>query len=447
MRPRRPAAQRTRLTRSARPELAVILNGELAGHVYQAGNRKLVFRYADTWRADARAFPLSLSMPLETSEHGHRAVSAYLWGLLPDDQSVINYWARSYGVSRTNVVQLLTHVGEECAGAVQLVRPERTEHILGAPVAGEEGHSVDWLTTDDVAQRLTALRRNPAAGRASNDRGQFSLAGAQPKTTLYRSGEGTGERWGIPRGRVPSTHILKPPVMDLDDLAFNENLCLQIAGEIGLVAAKSEVRAFGAETAIVVERYDRVQAGGVTRRVHQEDLCQALAIQPTRKYETEGGPTLTDVAVALAQYSTEPEVDVARFMEANVFNWLIAGSDAHAKNYSVLHAPGALRLAPLYDVITTLPYPQLTHGGKRLAMSVHGERDVDAITGNHWRAVARAVELPPGALIARIEELAERTLAAIETRRELADNEAARTIVERLTAPIVTHIAHCLRRL
>ena len=186
----------------------------------------------------------------------------------------------------------------------------------------------------------------------------------------------------------------------------------------------------------------------MTRRVHQEDLCQALAIQPTRKYETDGGPTITDVAVVLAQYSTEPEVDVARFIEANVFNWLIAGSDAHAKNYSVLHAPGALRLAPLYDVISTLPYPQLAPVGMRLAMSVNGERAVDAITGNHWRAVARAVDLPPDALILRIRELAERTLAVMEKRCGMAaSDEATLAVTKRLTTPIASHIAQCLRRL
>lgn len=331
-------------------------------------------------------------MPLEFAEHGHQATSAFLWGLLPDDPRVIDHWARSFGVSRTDAVQLLVHVGEDCAGAVQLVAPDKADHVLGAPIATDENTSVDWLSIDDIAQRLTTLRRDPTASRSAGDQGQFSLAGAQPKTTLCHSHEG----WGVPRGRVPSTHILKPPVLDLADLAWNEHLCLRLAHDIGMKAATSEVQHFGTETAVVVTRYDREQTGGVTRRIHQEDMCQALAIQPTRKYESDGGPTLMDVATLLAQHSTEPELDVARFIEANVFNWLIAGSDAHAKNYSILHAPGGEhRLAPLYDVISTLPYPQLAPEGAKLAMSVHGERAVNAITGEHWRAVARAVELPP----------------------------------------------------
>nr|MBO2488266.1 hypothetical protein [Gammaproteobacteria bacterium]PZN76108.1 MAG: hypothetical protein DIU57_17670 [Pseudomonadota bacterium] len=50
----------------------------------------------------------------------------------------------------------------------------------------------------------------------------FSLAGAQPKLTLHRQ----GERWGIPAGRTPTTHILKPPLRELAGFAENEHFCL-----------------------------------------------------------------------------------------------------------------------------------------------------------------------------------------------------------------------------
>lgn len=214
-------------------------------------------------------------------------------------------------------------------------------------------------------------------------------------------------------------------------------------------AALSTVQRFGDETAIVVERYDRVRSGGVTRRVHQEDMCQALAIQPTRKYETDGGPGLTDIAALLARHSTDAGVDVARFVEANVLNWLVAGPDAHAKNYSILHAEGPdHRLAPLYDVITALPYPRLTRNGVKLAMSVGGERAVERIGGDHWRAVARAVELPPTVLIDRIVEIGERIPAAIDRVIAHPDgDEATGGIVMRLMEPIAQHVTRCLKRL
>jgi serine/threonine-protein kinase HipA len=438
-------APRRRLTRSAKPRLAVVLHGTVAGHVFAVANRRLVFRYDEGWRASSAAFPLSLSTPLSIEEHGHRATSAFLWGLLPDNPDVLAYWGRLHSVAPTNVVELLSHVGEDCAGAVQLVPPENLDRVLGQPTPTDETTLVEWLTKRAVAELLGRLRRNPAAGRANAEQGQFSLAGAQPKTALYQTDHG---RLGIPRGRVPSNLILKPPVLDLDDLAYNEHFCLHLARELGLPAATSTVRQFGDETAIVVERYDRVRIRGVLSRVHQEDMCQALAVMPSRKYESDGGPGITDIASLLARHSSEADVDVARFLDANIFNWLVAGTDAHAKNYSVLHAAGPdLRLAPLYDVITALPYPQLARSGIRLAMAVNGEHAVDRITGAHWRAVARTVGFLPDLVVDRIVDLGERIPEAIDrVIRHPGGNEETRAIVERLAEPVAAHVRRCLER-
>lgn len=439
-------ASRSRLTRSAKPRLAVVLHGQVAGHVYEDARRRLVFRYDEAWRTMPGAFPLSVSFPLLATEHGHRATSAFLWGLLPDNPAVLAHWARLFGVPRHEVVQLLARVGEECAGAVQLVTPGRLEAVLGAPTPHDERRSIEWLSTGDVGGLLAGLRRNPAAGRTHQDQGQFSLAGAQPKTALYQDDRG---RWGVPNGRMPSNRILKPPVLDLDDLAYNEHACLHLARELGLAAAASTVQRFGDEMAIVVERYDRVRIDGVLHRVHQEDMCQALAVMPTRKYESDGGPGVTDVAAVLARHSAEEAVDVARFLDANVLNWLIAGTDGHAKNFALLHGAGpTLRLAPLYDVITVLPYPQLAKGAMQLAMGIHGERAVARVAGSHWRALARAVGLAPDAMIDRVRQMAARMPAAID--RVLAQpggDREVRAIMERLLTPVAQHARACMKRM
>lgn len=116
-------------------------------------------------------------MPITRREHGDGAVRAFLWGLLPDSERVLDKWAATYHVSARNPFALLRHVGDDCAGAVPLVNPSRVNSIL----AGEGG--IDWLTEDDVAHRLRVLRRDPAAWHVDNT-GQFSLAGAQAKTAL-----------------------------------------------------------------------------------------------------------------------------------------------------------------------------------------------------------------------------------------------------------------------
>ena len=68
-----------------------------------------------------------------------------------------------------------------------------------------------------------------------------------------------------------------------------------LARSLGLPTAQSRVMRFGDEIAIVIERYDRQHKGNDIIRVHQEDICQALGIMPTKKYQNEGGPSAFDI--------------------------------------------------------------------------------------------------------------------------------------------------------
>ena len=438
-------AARTRLTGSSRHKLTALLDGAVVGQLYQSAKGTLGFRYEDSWRSDPASYPLSLSLPLHAVEHRDRAIRSYLWGLLPDNPQVLEFWAKRYGVSRHKVVDLLTHFGEDCAGAVQFATPSRVANLLGAPNRREELRSIRWISEADVGELLKALRLNPAAGRSQNDTGQFSLAGAQPKTALYQDDSG---RWGVPSGRVPTNRILKPPVLPLDDLAYNEQFCLHLAQMLGMPAAQSRVEAFGDEVAIVVERYDRVRSQGVLIRVHQEDACQALGVLPTAKYESEGGPGVKAIVELLRQYSSAPEADVLQFVDAMALNWLLVATDGHAKNYSVLHVRGPqLRLAPLYDVISLLPYPQLDVRRSALAMGIGGERRVDAISGAHWRTLAREIGLDGDQVMQRVATLARRVPLAIDAM--LASRTAdkhARDANLRLGAAAIKHCAACAKR-
>ena len=188
-------------------------------------------------------------------------------------------------------------------------------------------------TKTTIAERLRALREDHSAWRIPRDTGQFSLAGAQPKTALLFE----NKKWGVPSGRVPTTHILKPPSGEFDGHAENEHFCLELARALGLPVVDSRIMHFKDEVAIVVERYDRVRIAGGLRRVHQEDMCQALGIPPTRKYQNEGGPGIRDIVDLLSDVLDELQrEDIATFLDSVVYNWLIAGTDAHAKNYALL---------------------------------------------------------------------------------------------------------------
>lgn len=175
---------------------------------------------------------------------------------------------------------MIANVGEDCAGAIQFVRPERVEGVLTGTTA-----DVLWLNESEVAERLRLLAKDHGAWRTERDTGQFSLAGAQPKTALLFQ----NDRWGVPSGRTPTTHILKPPIAGFHGHAENEHFCLILASKLGMVVPLSKVRRFEEQIAIVVQRYDRISTKEGLRRVHQEDICQSLGLPPSKKYEAEGG--------------------------------------------------------------------------------------------------------------------------------------------------------------
>jgi serine/threonine-protein kinase HipA len=417
-------------------ELIALLGGREVGRVRQDRRGRLAFAYDDGWRGAPEAYPLSLSMPLAASEHGAGPVEAFLWGLLPDNADILARWGRRFRVSPRNAFALIAYVGEECAGAVQFVRPERVKAVLGS---GRK--TVQWLDTADVAERLRALRIDQSAWRQPGDTGQFSLAGAQPKTALlFENG-----RWGVPSGRTPTTHILKPPMVELDGHVENEHFCLALARDLGLPAAASDVRRFDGEIAIVVERYDRLRTRRGIVRVHQEDVCQALGVMPTKKYESEGGPGIRRIAELLRVHSSGRDDDLATFLDAIVFNWLIAGSDAHAKNYSMLLAAGGqARLAPLYDLASALPYPKIDAHKVTLAMKLGGEYRLRAVGPRQWHKLAAEFRLDPARVRDRVRELAAAVPDAAEAvRRRARESGLRHPIVSRLAEVLTKRAKQC----
>jgi serine/threonine-protein kinase HipA len=424
-------------------ELIVLLGGDRMGELSQDAGGALGLVYADSYRERPSAIPVSLSMPLSQRSQPPATVRAFCQGLLPDNEGVLERWGRDFQVSAGNPFALLRHVGEDCAGAVQFVQPDRVEALL-ANVG-----SVVPLTVEQIAERLRTLRRDPSAWHLAGT-GQFSLAGAQAKTALHLD-PSTGQ-WGDPSGAVPTTHILKPAITGFDDHDLNEHLCLTAARIAGLRAATSRVLTFGAERAIVVDRYDRLPAGdGSVVRIHQEDMCQALGVPPSAKYQSEGGPTPEQI-IELLRRVVEPapvaELEVRRFVDALALNWLIAGTDAHAKNYSVLLTPGQIRLAPLYDVASSLPYDDMYLPRLRLAMRIGSEYRVDAINQRHWDAFADQNGLDAGRTKQRIDDLARGLPAAF---REAAGSGPVRALGSdlpgRLVAAIEEHVKRCRAKL
>lgn len=381
-------------------ELLILIEGELAGRVLVDKSGRLSLSYEKAWRELSQSFSLSASMPLAEVTYSQKSVWPYLWNLLPENPNVLQRWAQQYHVSAGNPLKLLAHVGADVPGAAQFIPLER-----GAEIQSEQHPIIEWINVDELRERLVQLRADISAVRRPGDPGKMSLPGAQAKTAFYWDRK--TNRWGIPGGRTPTTHIIKPCVPGFDGLVENEHLCQDIAARLEMPAARSSVLMLD-ESYIVVERYDRLPPAPGTelpRRIHQEDTCQALGLMPTRKYQEDGGPGIAQITALIRRVSASPEVDVERFLRANMFNWLIGGTDAHAKNYSFLIGAGdEVRLAPLYDLSSQLPYPDLI--AQRVAMKIGDHYDFARVTLADWRALARSCALDEERTIGMLTDMA-----------------------------------------
>lgn len=312
-------------------------------------------------------------------------------GLLPEE-GPRDAVARALGLSRTNDYALLEALGGDVAGALTLW-PEGDV----PPVAGV-GAQPDVLSDSALAEILDSLPARPLlAGRAGI---RLSLAGAQNKLPVVL----VDGRIALPAPGQPTTHILKPAMTRFPAAVENEALCMRLAGALGLTVAPVEARVLEGRKFLLVERHDRaLDAEGNLTRVHQEDFCQALGHAPEHKYAAEGGPTFKTSFGLLRAVSTRPAADVLALLDAAIVNVIIGNCDAHGKNFSLLYPTGETRLAPLYDLMSTVAYPEVSN---RMAMKLGGASSFDEVTGDTWATFAKDVGLGAPFVRGRVRELA-----------------------------------------
>jgi len=420
--------------------LVLVADGQIMGEVRQDERGRLILVYDPAWRGLAQAWPLSLSLPLVVAEHEHGRVLPWLRGLLPDDPAVLERWGQQFNVSPRDPFALLGAVGEDCAGAVQFVRPQRVAAVLDA-----KPMTVDWLTRNTMAERLRGLRKDRAAWRLPRDAGQCSLAGVTPKTALFFN----GQHWGIPSGRTPTTHILKLPADPAAGLVQNAYLCLALARILGLPTARAHVMRFDDHVALTVERYDRVRDNGGFRRLHQEDLCQALGLPPAKKNQADGGPTPARMIEIIRAHSGAPHEDAWTFARALMLRWLIASPDGHAKNSALLiGSAGRARLAPLYGLTSALPAVRADAMPLALATHIGGDYEIDRITRQHWQKFAAAARLPASDVVERCRSMAAAMPDALHAAARQARGDGVdHPVVGRLVALLSARADRCLRTL
>jgi serine/threonine-protein kinase HipA len=176
-----------------------------------------------------------------------------------------------------------------------------------------------------------------------------------------------------------------------------------------------ETREAGGISYLLVERYDRHDrpapvGGPVIERLHQEDFCQALGIVSEQKYQKEGGPSLKQSFALLRDVSSVPAIDVARLLDDVVFNYIVGNNDAHGKNFSLVYQPGGvaefeIRLSPLYDVVSTVYYPELS---RDMAMRIGEQYSSEKVTPRDFEKLADDAKLGKPLVRERLKEVTER---------------------------------------
>ena len=398
------------------------MNGIQVG-LWEVSGRGDSFAYFDSWLSSEHARPLSLSLPFLPGNLAHRrdSVGHYFDNLLPDSETIRRRLAYRFQVKGVGAFQLLTKIGRDCVGAIQLLPegedPSGIDQIQGRTLSGGE-----------IADHLRRVCSDAVMGQgAADDDLRLSIAGAQEKTALLK----LNGQWMLPQGSTPTTHIFKLPLglvghmrADMRTSVENEWLCSKIMDAYGIPTASCEIECFDDQKVLIVERFDRKLAGNGKWyvRLPQEDFCQAMGLSPFGKYQADGGPSIAS-SMKLLLGSTDAEKDRMHFFKTQILFWLLAATDGHGKNFSILHLPGAeYRATPIYDVLSAHPVigggrNQISYQKAKMAMAVRGSSNhylINKIQNRHWVDQARQVGIGAEAARRLLQEVVDSTGAVIE---------------------------------
>lgn len=409
--------------RSNAHTLAVYLNSRLVGSLTRAASGAVAFRYDEAWLARPGSMPVSISLPLTGEVFRGAPVINVFENLLPDAEQVRRHVAERLGAAGTDAFSLLSVAGRDCVGALQFL----TEGEAPGPAGEVTG---DVLTESEIAALIRRLRVAPLGMEREDEDFRISIAGAQDKTALLK----TGGQWKRPTGTTATTHILKPAIgvlhngFDLANSVQNEFLCLKLCAALGLEVADAAIEQFEDQMVLSVTRFDRLWTeDNRLLRLPQEDFCQALSVPSTLKYQRDGGPGILTILERLKE-SDRPVEDRRNFLKAQMAFWLLGATDGHAKNFSIAHRPGGgFRLTPLYDILSAQPLADagtLRRNRFRMAMSLgtNNHYRMDEIQNRHFRETADAAGLPVGTVEEICGEFQKTVPAALDHLVSTADN-------------------------
>jgi len=389
------------------------------GRITFSGHRRPSFEYDRDWIRSTESFPISVRMPLKEGVFDTEIIAPWIANLLPEEARLIEL-ARGMGLSAADYLTLIERTGMDTAGALsfgEFSAPERFEYI---PI-------VDFHKKRDVESALEVHFREIGVAPSLNGRAGFrqSLAGGHIKSGLAVLDENgnpvpglpeEGDILAVPVGGAPSTIIMKPNHHQLEGLIENEAFCLNLASRCGIRSADSTVIGFGDRNAICSLRYDRrIDADGSIRRIHQEDVNQALGRWPTEKYQVsgDGGVSMRDI---LGVRDHLDDANAETMVDHLIFRILVADNDSHAKNHSLLLHRASVEMAPIYDMSSSLMWRNTENG---FPQKIAGRyRQPCQVEERHWNRIAEDSGIDPKWMRDRVGDLARRIEAGTSASAE-----------------------------
>ncbi len=380
------------------------------GQITVEDNGKLSFDYDPHWIQTKGNFPLSTTMPIDHAQYEHTVILPWLSNLLPEEDQLV-ILSEALRISSADPLAILKEIGGDTAGAISIGEPSMREDWQYSPLSAFYGTRNE---EEALLQHLADLGRRPFV--VGEDGIRLSLAGGQKKSALAvldANGDPKlglpeeGDQLALPMYGAPSTIIVKPANERTPGIVENEAYCLCLANLIGIDAAKTSIMQAGDQKLLIVARYDRtLTKNGRIKRLHQEDFAQANSIYPNQKYEQGTIPGLPLKQLLKTSDHLAP-TDKLRLMDQVIYNILVANTDAHAKNYSILLNDTIL--APLYDVSTVLHWPQIN---QYYAQKLAGQRrQPKYLAARHWDEIAKEIGSSPSGLKSQVQKLVDAMVA------------------------------------
>jgi serine/threonine-protein kinase HipA len=386
------------------------LVGKISGEQYNDAR----FRYVREYIEAREAAPISVSLPFKDDYFSTEQTRNFFESLLPEgfSRKAVADWMKA---DENDYIAILAQLGRECLGAIKIVEGNDDRESGYELLSAER---VKALAAEGATKSTEILLET-----------HLSLTGASGKVGLYYNSD--NNKWYLPKGDAPSTHIVKQSHVRHKQIVLNEQLCIQTAKRIGIAVPESFIVSNGSQSdqdvLYATPRYDRplsenkiIDGLKCPYRLHQEDFAQALGIFASDKYEKVPSGYMPRMFDLLRHNSVNPIEDQIALLRIIIFNYLIGNTDCHVKNFSLLYSEDlkSKRLAPAYDLVATRVYRTTSN----MSFYIGGELDISKINRNNFAISASEIGLSQKMVLDNFDYVANKLEGAMtEAAEDLAN--------------------------